>query len=533
MPLITILEQYEMQMFTFIMHRPHHLAFLFFCVALRAGAVDIADSAALRQKLTVEGIRGHQNELQQIARRNGGTRVAGGQGYQASAVYVQNRMLAAGYEVRMQEFPFSISEDNSAPVLLKTSPEPSSFVPDTDFANMSSMGYADIEAQIEAVDLLIPSPAPNQSTSGCDKEDFENFQRGNIALIQRGTCTFQTKVENALLAGAVGVIIFNEGNPGRTELISSRLNLSFANYPVMGATFEVGETLRASLLNGPTGINARMRIDVLVKEHIVRNVIAESAAGDPNRVLVIGAHLDSVRAGPGINDNGSGSATNLEIAEKVAELGLVPKNKLRFIWFAAEEFGLLGSEFYVNSLSGQERQHILAMLNFDMLGSSNYVRFVYDGDNSAKSALNAQSGPDGSGYIEKIFLDYFSSLQLPSHPTAFDGRSDYGPFIEVGIPAGGLFSGAEGLKSAELARIYGGVARSPFDPCYHRACDDFEHTGQLPSSSLALKSIDELSDAAAHAVIRLSSFEGNLRRSQPLAPVPAVEFEYRGNLLLK
>ncbi len=506
---------------------------MMFSASLGAELGDISDTLNFRENLRVESIREHQHELQAIAQSNSGTRVAGGPGYQASVAYVQNRMTSAGYHVTLQEFLFNFSEDNSVPALIKTGPEPSPFVADVDFASMSSMGFAEIEAEIEAVDLIIPSLAPNQSSSGCEEEDFKNFHRGNIALIQRGSCTFQQKVEHALHAGAVGVIIFNEGNPGRTEFISSRLNANFANYPVLGASFDVGDKLRSSLLNGPTGTIGFMRIDVLVRKHRVQNVIAESPGGDPERVIVVGAHLDSVSAGPGINDNGSGTATNLEIAEKYAELALTPKNKLRFIWFAAEEFGLLGSEHYVQSLNNEERRHIMAMLNFDMLASSNYVRFVYDGDNSDKSAANAHSGPDGSAYIEKIFLDYFSAQRMASHPTAFDGRSDYGPFIEVGIPAGGLFSGAEGLKSAELARIYGGQARVPFDPCYHRACDDFEHTGASPASALALKSIDELSDAAAHAVLRLSSLEENIRPPQQAAPLPPIDFEYRGNLMIR
>src|SRR5690606_15718188 len=158
-------------------------------------------------------------------------------------------------------------------------------------------------------------------------------------------------------------------------------------------------------LSGPTGHRYLLRVDVVAKENIVHNVIAETPAGDDTRVVVVGAHLDSVEEGPGINDNGSGSATNLEIAEQIAKLKIVPKNKLRFVWFSAEEFGLLGSEHYVKSLNDQQRSRILAMLNFDMLGSSNYVRFVYDGDNSSKSELSAHSGPEGSGYLEHIFFD--------------------------------------------------------------------------------------------------------------------------------
>jgi Zn-dependent M28 family amino/carboxypeptidase len=124
-----------------------------------------------------------------------------------------------------------------------------------------------------------------------------------------------------------------------------------------------------------------------------------------------------------------------------------------------------------------------------MIGSPNYVQFVYDGDVSATGT----AGPNGSGNIEEVFLDYFADQALPTEPTAFDGRSDYGPFIAVGIPAGGLFTGAEGIKTAEQAAIYGGTVGAQYDPCYHLACDTFDN--------ISLAALDMNSDAAAHAVL--------------------------------
>ena len=160
--------------------------------------------------------------------------------------------------------------------------------------------------------------------------------------------------------------------------------------------------------------------------------------------IVQGSHLDSVVPGPGINDNGSGSAYNLESAIQVVKNHIKTKNKIRFAWWGAEEFNLLGSQFYVDSLSDEEFAKILANLNFDMIASPNFVRFVYDGDGSDTGT----AGPAGSGEIEQIFVDWFDSQGLATEPTAFDGRSDYGPFIDRGAPAGGLFTGAEGVKTA-------------------------------------------------------------------------------------
>ena len=184
---------------------------------------------------------------------------------------------------------------------------------------------------------------------------------------------------------------------------------------------------------------------------------------------------NSVGTGPGINDNGSGSAALVEFAHELR--GVYPKNKIRFIWFSAEESGLLGSEHYVANLSPEEKAKIAAMLNFDMIGSPNYVNFVYDGDLSDSPPMGEDvfhpAARPFSATIEKIFLDYFKSQRIPNLPTDFDGRSDYGPFIAagVGIPAGGLFTGAEGVKTAAEAEIYGGTAGQPYDPCYHQACD--------------------------------------------------------------
>ena len=247
----------------------------------------------------------------------------------------------------------------------------------------------------------------------------------------------------------------------------------------------------------------RARVEFRTGQTPTQNVIAETRGGDPNKVIVVGAHLDSVGVGPGSNDNGSGSAAILEMAEQLR--GVFPKNKIRFIWFSAEESGLLGSEAYVDSLPASERRKIAAMLNFDMIGSPNFVNIVYDGDLSDSPPIDAATfAPEArpfSATIEKIFLDYFKSQRIPNEPTPFDGRSDYGPFIAAGtgIPAGGLFTGAEGVKTPEQAAIFGGTAGEPFDPCYHLGCDDFFNNSN--------RALDINSDAAAHALITLAQMK--------------------------
>ena len=195
------------------------------------------------------------------------------------------------------------------------------------------------------------------------------------------------------------------------------------------------------------------------------------------------------QGGPGINDNGSGSAAVLETAIQLAKVK--PINKLRFAWWGAEESGLVGSTAYVNSLSPAERDKISLYLDFDMVGSPNYVFFIYDGDNS--DGVGAPAGPTGSAEIEETFEDYFTSVGEPFKGTDVTGRSDYGPFIANGIPSGGLFTGAEGVKTAAEAAIWGGTAGQQYDPCCDLACDTFANNN---NHALGVNS-----DAVAYATV--------------------------------
>lgn len=478
------------------------LAVLTFALTLlvpTALAEDISESRGFRKAVTLAGIREHQAAFQAASDANGGNRVAGGPGYEASANYVVSKLEAAGYTVTSQYFPFPFNADRTPPVFNLISPTAISYVDGVDFSSMTFSPSGDVTAAVYAVDLIVPSPGlQNGNTSGCEAADFAGFPAGAIALVQRGTCGFVVKAANAAAAGASAVIVFNEGQSGRIGVINGTLGGPVAfTIPVIGTTFASGDLIRNGVLNGPTGSTARVRVDRIAEPRITRNIIAETATGDPNRVIVIGAHLDSVPRGAGINDNGSGSATILEVAEVFAAQGREARNKLRFIWWGAEELGLLGSNYYVSQLTQAQRDAIEMNLNFDMIGSPNYVRFVYDGDNSAfPVGPGAAVGPAGSGEIEESFHAYFASQGLPSAETPFSGRSDYGPFIAVGIPAGGLFTGAEGGKTAAQAAIYGGTVGAQYDPCYHLACDTYANNSDT--------ALDQMSDAVAHVVLTYS-----------------------------
>jgi Zn-dependent M28 family amino/carboxypeptidase len=460
-------------------------------MATPALAVDEVNTKRLRDAVTVGGILSHERVFQRIANQNGGTRASGTPGYDASADYVAGRLRAAGYTVTEQEFTFPFYQELSPAVLEQVSPTPTVY----DTGTYDFSGTGDVTGTLFTTnDVVIPpnpTPPPN-STAGCEPGDFTPAPaEPAVALIQRGTCTFEDKANNAIAAGYDAVIIFNEGNPGREDLFIGTLGNPF-DIPVVGLSFADGAALVAQLQAGQT-VTVRVATETEIDPtRTTRNIIADSPTGNANQVVVVGAHLDSVIAGPGINDNGSGSSTILEIAEEMAELGIRNRQQVRFAFWGAEELNLLGSEHYVNTLSDDDLGKIVANLNFDMLGSPNYVRFVYDGDGSDTPT----AGPPGSAQIETIFNQYFASQGLATEPTAFDGRSDYGPFIAVGIPAGGLFSGAEGEKTVEQAAVYGGTANEPYDSCYHQACDT--------TNNLSTKALNELGDGAAHAVMTLA-----------------------------
>lgn len=462
--------------------------------AAPAGAAQ-RDEVRLRNAVTVEGVLEHERAFQQIANRSGGIRASGTAGYDRSVSYVAGKLRGAGYEVTLQRFAFPFFQKTGEGAFARISPNPRTFTPGTDFETGTYSGDGDVTGELVPTNdiVLPPTPAPS-STSGCEPTDFPVAPPGPaVALVQRGTCTFQQKVENAAAAGYEAVILFNEGQEGRQDLFVGTLGVP-QSIPAIFVSFALGRQLYRQTTAGE--VTVRVATDVISGTRTTRNVIADTAGGRIDRVVVVGAHLDSVTEGPGINDNGSGSSTILEIALQMRRLNIRPLNKVRFAFWGAEELGLLGSEYYVQNLSTQARRNLDVNLNFDMVGSPNYARFVYDGDGSLTPENPDDAGPEGSDTVEQVFLDYFASRNLATEPTPFDGRSDYGPFIAVGIAAGGLFSGAEGIKTPEQAAKFGGTAGVAFDPCYHQACDTIRN--------LSRQSLNELGDAAAHAVVRFA-----------------------------
>jgi Zn-dependent M28 family amino/carboxypeptidase len=473
------------------------VAFSILIVLILLAAVQIASAGSeacdervnnthdkLLECVTLEGVRAHQAALQAVADANGGTRQAGTSGYDASVDYVVDTLEAAGYEVELNIFDFTFVPPAT---LRQTAP----IAADYETGAFTGSGFGTFAGPVFPVDLALDPP--RASTSGCEPSDFDglDFSGSNdIALIQRGTCFFSVKAFNAETAGAEAVIIFNQGNtPNRMGLIVANASQfpdgspSNLTVPVVGGSFANGVALSQA------GSEAFINVDP-PESRPQANVLAELPGRDEGNVVMVGAHLDSVQAGPGIQDNGSGSAAILETAVQMSKVK--PFNTVRFAWWGAEESGLLGSTAYVNGLSQEEQDDIALYLNFDMIGSPNYVFHIYDGDDS--DGVGAGPGPEGSAEIEELFESYYEALGEPFKGTDFSGRSDYGPFIAVGIPAGGLFTGAEVVKTAEEAAIWGGTAGDQYDPCYHLACDTFDNYNQ--------KALDINSDAVAFSTLQ-------------------------------
>ncbi|MGL5864964.1 MAG: M28 family metallopeptidase [Dermatophilaceae bacterium] len=484
-------------------------------------AVDEVNTAKIRTAVTVNGILAHQRAFHRIADANGGTRASGTPGYDASAAYVRQRLQRAGYRVTTQEFTFPFFRELTPSVVEQTAPDAATYTTGA----YEYSGSGDVTGTIvPTTDIVSPATPEPSSTSGCEADDFVPAGADpQIALVQRGTCNFADKAANAKAAGYDAVIIFNEGNPGREDLFVGTLSAPF-DLPVVGLTSADGFALATAAQEG--AVTGRVATSTETRDATTTNVIADTRTGNPNKTIVVGAHLDSVIEGPGINDNGSGSATILEIAEEMAAVKIRPRQAVRFAFWGAEENGLLGSEHYVSQLADDQLEMIYANLNFDMVGSPNYVRFVYDGDGSDTPV----TGPPGSGEIERIFTSYFDSQNLASSPTEFSGRSDYGPFIDAGIPAGGLFTGAEGIKTEEEASIYGGTAGEAYDTCYHLACDTL--------TNVSTKALAEMGDAAAHATATLALsrsglFEDSSRRAASKARDAASDLAMRGGVAVR
>ncbi|MEZ8143317.1 aminopeptidase [Enterovibrio norvegicus FF-454] len=485
-------------------------------------------SKAIKEKNLVDHLEAMEVAAVPTPDGSSTTRAAGTEGYANSADYIKATLEANGYDVTFQPFDFrswseqdgtTLSVNGQALVHVRDATDD---IP-ADYAAMSYSGGSDgaLNADIAFVTPDFDFESPDyDDTDGCEAADFDGVDvTGKVAVIQRGGCTFNAKVVNAENAGAVGAIVFNQGNnDGRKAVVNGTLGSdSEAGIPAFGARYDLGKAWYD--LAQSNAVAAALNIGVEDEVVVTQNLLAETKKGNPDQIVMLGAHLDSVQEGPGINDNGSGSAGILEYAirleKKMRQLPVNQKNKVRFAWWAAEEAGLVGSNYYTEEVLGGyyndaqaqimeeegvtdpadltaaqrelvdarylEINPIKMYLNFDMIGSPNYVFGVMDGDlsDTKDSPDNAYPGdfepPEGTSHIEGLFNEFFTDKDESTVPQALSKRSDYSGFADWGIAFGGLFTGAEQIKSAEEAEQFGGDVDVAYDKCYHQACDDLNN----------------------------------------------------------
>ncbi|WGP05920.1 M28 family peptidase [Bacillus subtilis] len=458
-----------------------------------------------------------------------GFRALGTPGYEEAVEYVESTLEATGaFDVKRHAFDVESQDFGTVDVKV-----------DGETVEVATASYTEGTTE-PLTDLPVVLPVDDDNSDlaggqlGCQASDFDDSAEGALVLVSRGECAFGDKTKAATEAGAAAVIIYNNDKENPDEELNATLGERMeGSAPTVTVTYNVGSDLlkkvedagaeagaeTGSQTDAEAGLGqgadeadeaeggqaeaqdaAALTADFTLETEFVTettwNVIAETKAGDHDNVQMFGAHLDGVEEGPGVNDNGSGSAALLASAEALAEQPTEVDNAIRFGWWGAEEVGLVGSTEYVASLDDAELGKIKSYMNFDMIGSDNYIVGTLDSDGSDVPIPDGVNVPEGSAELEKVFTDYFADIDQPNVGTDFSGRSDYQAFIDNGIPASGLFSGADGTKTAEEAEMFGGTVGAKHDTNYHQATDTIENVSK--------ESIDIFAPAIGFAVHTLA-----------------------------
>lgn len=380
-------------------------------------------------------------KLQEIANNNGGNRAFGLPGYKASVDYILSKTKKSkDFNTWTQEF-----EEYFAQV------EKIEFRVDETSYHVIGLTYSPSTAE---EGLTAPLVLGATGPAGCTNEGYADLDvKDKIVLVQRGSCpdgtTLAGRVKPAAAAGAAAVIIYTDvTTPVTGGTLSDPQSDAFVAAGFINKAD--GEALKARI-DGGEAIEAFFVQKQVVEKRKTWNVFTETKEGDPTNTIMLGAHLDSVQAGAGINDDGSGSSLILEVKEALEKFKV--RNKVRFAWWGAEENGLLGSKYYVSQLNDTAANNILTYLNFDMVSRGYYG--VFDGDGST----HGLAGAPGSDVIEKLFVDHLEGKGINVTAARFTGGSDYQSFMNIGKPVGGMHTGT-------------GVEQ---DPCYHQECDNINN----------------------------------------------------------
>ncbi|CAF0912289.1 unnamed protein product [Rotaria sp. Silwood1] len=466
-------------------------------LTISSKAVQQSSDSVLDASIRIDEVMSYLNELQRIATANNGTRAVNTPGFNATLNYIENYLTAnTNYKITKTFFflrdfvlasnPILISSINGA----KKNYTYSTNLAIAEFYHVKYSTSANFSSSIQLT--VIPNV-------GCSDDDWQKATlppQDRVALVKRGICGFQDKAILAAKYNVDALLIYNDGeSPDRVSPLE--VNLAQDNaIPALFLSFTVGQVLVNAAKNSSTNITVQLIIDVKnLPDFPVGNICADTPTGDVTQTIVIGSHSDSVTAGPGINDNGSGSAANLALAVSLARLfrtSTYPKYKyrVRFCWWGAEELGLLGADFHVkqaknSSIIGERLSDYLINLNYDTIGSPNYMLGIYDGA-TARNDTPSQALV-GSIKITALFRDWFIQQNLPYDYRDVSGRSDYAPFLAEGVVSGGLSAGTDGIKTQNqrdrydqmLGQGLGGISGIMYDPCYHKACDTIQNINIL------------------------------------------------------
>ncbi|KAI6785279.1 Aminopeptidase Y-like protein [Emericellopsis cladophorae] len=440
----------------------------------------LIDSKTLQDRIASSSLEARAKVLYDLAKRsedeyNHPTRVIGSKGHEATLTYIQSTLAQLGsyYNVSSQSFP-AVTGNVFESRLVVGAEVPSSAAP---------MGLTPPTRNNEPVHGQVIL-AENE---GCEPSDVPEQASGNIVLIKRGTCPFGTKSENAGKAGALAAIVYNTD----PEPVQGTLGTPSPDHV---ATFGIGGTEGSKYvekIRKGEKLDAIAYIDAEVRTIVTTNIIAQTLGGDAENCVMAGGHSDSVAEGPGINDDGTGSLSLLEVAVQLSRFRV--NNCVRLAWWAAEEEGLLGSDYYVSQLSGEDNQRIRLFMDYDMMASPNYAYQIYNATN--------EENPTGSAELKELYIDWYEDQGLNYTFIPFDGRSDYDGFIRNGIPGGGIATGAEGVKTKDEEAMFGGKAGDWYDPNYHQIGDDLRN--------LALDAWEVNTKLIAHSIATFAkSFKG-------------------------
>ncbi|KAB8283408.1 hypothetical protein B0I72DRAFT_135587 [Yarrowia lipolytica] len=469
----------------------------------------LVTSEELQKHISEKGLRHRAEHLFKLAEKSENefghpTRVIGSEGHRKTLKYIIDSLKKFNYyHLSMQ--PFDAVAGNVLESKLVIGGE----VPKSSAPFSLTPGTPDREPVYGNITVAL--------NEGCDVNDFENV-KGTIVLVRRGTCPFGDKSANAGKRGAIACVIY-DSEPGDNTVSGTLGEPNEHHVATFGISNNDGVKYIEDLAN-KGHLEGSAYVDGYVKTVKTYNILAETIEGDPENVVCLGAHSDSVTEGPGINDDGSGTISLLETA--IALTNFKVKNKVRFAWWAAEEEGLLGSNYYANNLTPEENQQIRLFMDYDMMASPNYAYQIYDANN--------KENPEGSEELKQLYIDFYEREGLNYTFIPFDGRSDYVGFIDNGIPGGGIATGAEGVKTDEEVEQFGGKAGDWYDPCYHQLCDDLSN----PSYEAWLVNTKLI----AHSVgVYAESFKGFPKRKEVKKDTVKVEgmtpkYKYKGHSLV-